>query len=127
MRDQGLINEVDFQSLKARILAAYQPDPGGVRTILTVMAWVCLIGVTISLGKMLDDYSAWRNVAGISLTLPLVAFGIGVGAAVAAIIQTALDKGGASSPSMLGAGGFDPLGSIREPEAQPVARAARGR
>lgn len=131
LRDKGLIDDVDFRSLKMRILAAYQPDPGGARTVLATMGWMCLIGITIALGSMVDDHGAWAYDSALMLVLALVIVGAGIGTAAAAIIQTALERGGAaagktSTPSMLGAGGFDPLGS-REAEVQRVAKAARGR
>src|SRR5574341_414758 len=96
LRDKGLIDEVDFRSLKTRILAAYSPDPSGARAVLAMMAWMGLIGITIALGMMLDDYNAWPY-STMGLILPLTAFGIAVGAAAAAIIQTALERGGASA------------------------------
>lgn len=140
LRDKGLINDFDFQSLKARILATYEPDPGGARTVLTVMGWMCLFGITASLGKMVGDFSVWTsfpiNDTITTLILPLAAAGVAAGAVTAAIIQSALEKGSApgrgrtpsaSTPSMLGVGGFDPLGSIRETEAAAAAKATKGR
>jgi hypothetical protein len=132
LRAKELINEQDFQALKARILANYQPTSSGVRPVLTAAVWMALIGATIALGVATAQFGGdlYSNDVISQAILPTIGGGIALGTAIAAIIQSALDGGkrrvatGKSvQAAMLNEGGFDPLGQIQsQPDRIPAKR-----
>lgn len=122
LRAKELINDQDFQALKTRILASYQPAPSGLRPVLTVIGWMSLMGATFALGASSSVYgnNLYSNDVISQVLIPTVGAGVALGAAIAAVIQSALEGGrrglkiGKSpQPAMLNAASFDPLGQMQ--------------